>query len=227
MKGCDDTPNPRDLLSKADPSFTPGALPPIPWPVAPAAAGAVAAPVEENKEVVEIKQRNPDKNPTKQDVADAVVKADRDMADALKTAPGAPVSDPELTVDKANLKPDSKSDIAGPAELAKAAVKVDVIIKKEEAKAAVVAEELTAEKAKAAAEKATTEAANKAEDAAKAEAVKAEKKAEEAKAAVAVAEKVTEEVKKEAANAKADAKIEEKAAAADKEAAKDLPESIL
>ena len=30
MKGCDETPGPRNILSKADPSFTPGPLPPIP-----------------------------------------------------------------------------------------------------------------------------------------------------------------------------------------------------
>jgi len=54
MKGCDETPNPRNLLSKIDPSFTPGALPPIPWPVVDLPVGA-KAPVVENKEIVVIK----------------------------------------------------------------------------------------------------------------------------------------------------------------------------
>jgi hypothetical protein len=66
MKGCDETPGPRNILEKGDPSFTPGPLPPIPYPAAPKADGTPAAPVAtENKEIVVIKQRNPDKEPTK------------------------------------------------------------------------------------------------------------------------------------------------------------------
>lgn len=52
MQGCDPTPNPRNILSKDDPSFTPGPLPPIPWPED---KGAGAAAPAENKEVVTIK----------------------------------------------------------------------------------------------------------------------------------------------------------------------------
>jgi len=66
MKGVDETPNPRNILSNADPSFIPGPLPAIPWPVAPKADGTPSPPVVvENKEIVVIKQRNPDKEPTK------------------------------------------------------------------------------------------------------------------------------------------------------------------
>lgn len=54
MKGCDETPGPRNILSKKDPSFTPGGVAPIPW-------GKDGAPASE----VVVKQRNPDKNPTK------------------------------------------------------------------------------------------------------------------------------------------------------------------
>ena len=61
MQGCDETPNPRNLLTKGNPSFIPGPLPPIPWPKE--AAGAKKA---ENPEIVEIKVKNPDtKIPTK------------------------------------------------------------------------------------------------------------------------------------------------------------------
>lgn len=224
MKGCDETPGPRNLLTKGDPSFTPAALPPIPWPAA-TASGVVAAPAE--PEVVVVRQRNPDKAPTKQDVADAVVKADKDMENALKTTGKSdPLNDPELTVEKANLLPASESSVAGPKEMAKAAVKAEAAVKEEKVKAAAVVEELTAEKEKEAAEQKVAAAKNKVEDLAKAEEVKAEKKAEEAKAAVVVAEKEAAEVKREAANAIADAKIETKAAEADKEAAKALPESL-
>lgn len=30
MKGCDETPNPRNILSKEDPSFVPFPVPPVP-----------------------------------------------------------------------------------------------------------------------------------------------------------------------------------------------------
>jgi hypothetical protein len=127
MKGCDETPGPRNLLTKGDPSFTPAALPPIPWPAA-TASGVVAAPAE--PEVVVVRQRNPDKAPTKQDVADAVVKADKDMENALKTTGKSdPLNDPELTVEKANLLPASESSVAGPKEMAKAAVKAEAAVK--------------------------------------------------------------------------------------------------
>jgi len=63
MKGCEETPGPRNILSKADPSFTPGPLPPIPWPET-HAEGEKAEPAE-NKEIVVVKQKNPDKTPTK------------------------------------------------------------------------------------------------------------------------------------------------------------------
>lgn len=113
MKGCDETPGPRNILSKKDPSFTPGALPPIPWP-AEKVEGAPAAPAAENKEVVVVKQRNPDANPTKLDVAVAVAKADRDMKEALTpTSKDDPLNDPALAVEKAVKVVATKSEVAG------------------------------------------------------------------------------------------------------------------
>ena len=224
MKGCDETPGPRNILSKKDPSFTPGGVPPIPWPAKPAEGGeAPAAPATENKEVVVIKQKNPDKTPTKQDVADAVAKADRDMKDALTpTGPNDPLNGPEMQLERVNKGVPTESAIAGPKEMAKAEVKVEVEAKKEAKRAAAEEGEIAAEKAKAAAEEEKAAAARKAEDAAKAEAEKAEKKAEEAKADAEAAKKHVEDVKKDTENAKADAAIEKKVALEDKEAAKDL-----
>ena len=49
MQGCDETPNPRNILQKDLPSFTPGPLPPIPWPT------ETGAPKASNPEIVEIK----------------------------------------------------------------------------------------------------------------------------------------------------------------------------
>jgi len=224
MKGCDETPNPRNLLSKKDPSFTPGALPPIPWP-AKAADGAEAPAAK--PEVVVVKQRNPDKNPTKQDVADAIAKADKDMKEALtSSSKNDPMNDPVIALEKAHhLANTIESEVAGPKEMAKGAAKADAEAKVEKKKAAAEEAEISAEKAKAAAEEEKAEAARKAEDAAKAEAEKAQKKADEAKAEAEEAKKHVEEVKKDADNAKADEKVKEKAALEDKEAAKDLSPS--
>ena len=58
MKGCDETPNPRNILSKANPSFTPGPLPPIPWPK------EDGTPTSASTEVVIVKQKNPDHIPS-------------------------------------------------------------------------------------------------------------------------------------------------------------------
>jgi len=135
MKGCDETPNPRNILSKDLPSFTPGALPPIPWPVA-------DVPKVENKEIVVIHTPIVDKNPTKQDVVNAQAKADKDMEDALTTKTASdPMNDPELAVEKANLKPKTESD-ATPKELAKAKEVVEKEVKAEVKEAAATVKDL-------------------------------------------------------------------------------------
>lgn len=135
MKGCDETPNPRNILSKDDPSFVPGPLPEIPWPVK-VPEGAPPAPPVVNKEIVEIKVVNPDKIPTKQDVADAVAKADKDMEEALKvsgTGKNAADKDPFLQAVKVELKGSTGegSSVEGTPELKKAIKKADGEIKKE------------------------------------------------------------------------------------------------
>ena len=120
MKGCDETPGPRNILSKKDPSFTPAPLAPVPWPAAPSVDAPAAAPVV-NADIVVVHQANPDKTPTSQDAADATAKADRDRADALKPASkNDPVNDPELAVEKATSKDKTEETVATPAEKAKA-----------------------------------------------------------------------------------------------------------
>jgi len=175
MKGCDETPGPRNILSKKDPSFTPGPLPPIP-----SESGA-----KEVSGVVVVKQRNPDKTPTKQDVADAVAKADKDMKDALTpSGKNDPLNDPEFALEKAHHEVSTKQDseVAGHSEMAKAEVKVAKEAKVEEKKNAEEAKEIAHEKAEVAAEEEKAATARKVEDEAKTEAKKAEKKADEAKA---------------------------------------------
>lgn len=110
MKGCDETPGPRNILSKKDPSFTPGGVPPI--PTVPGAG----------PEVVVVKQHNPDKNPSKQDVADAIAKANKDMSEALTTTgKNDPLADPVLGMEVAHHRAnDVESEVAGPKEMAKA-----------------------------------------------------------------------------------------------------------
>lgn len=188
MKGCDETPGPRNILSKHDPSFTPDGVPAIPWP----AKGEASTP-----SVVVVKQSNPDKNPSKQDVADAIAKADHDMKEALATTgPKDPLNDPVIGLEVAHHKGDSiESEVAGPKELAKGAAKAEADAKVEKKKAAADAAEIAADKEKAAAEEEKAAAARKAEDEAKADAEKAKKKADDAKAEAAAAEKHVEEVK--------------------------------
>ena len=231
-KGMEDTPGPRNILSKGDPSFTPGALPPIPWPVAPIAeskddgsgthAAATPAPVE-NKEIVVIKQRNPDgKIPTTQDVANAVAKADKSMADALKvTSKDDPLNDPAFAADRAVSTARTESAVAGPAEMAKAAKVANKEAVEEAAKVVVMEKKITEEKAKedAAEQKAAKE--RKAEDTVKEEEKKAEKKKEDVKVEKEAEAKAKVDEKRTADNAVADAAIEKKNAAADAEAARE------
>lgn len=84
------------------------------------------------------------KIPTKQDVADAVAKADKDMAEALKpTGKDDPMNDPALSVENANLRVPTEATTVGPKEMEKANVKADKA-KKEEAKVAAEAEKVLA-----------------------------------------------------------------------------------
>jgi len=209
----DGVPGPRNILTKGDPSFTPGDVPPIPWPAVATPADKAAAVVKAGDEAVGMKPA--ETNASTADAVNNMVKANVDAAMAAKSDSKNPAdisNDPAYAVDKMDLetpivsKVNEKISEAAEAKTA-AALAVAVV-------------EKPAKDAKAAADVVAAKAAEVADDAKKAE----KKAAVAAKEAKETAEDVKDKeavAKGEAAPAKAQAPAATENLAADPGAADD------
>jgi len=182
----DGVPGPRNILTKGDPSFVPGDLPPIPWPAVATPADRAEAVKKASDDAVGTKPV--DANVTKTEAINDIVKANVDAQLAAKADTKNPAdisNDPAYAVDKMTLetplvsKVDPKLSEAAEAKTAAAL--------------AVAVAEKPAKDAREAADAAAAKAAEVAADAKRAEkksalaAKEAKLDAEDAKAAEAVA----------------------------------------
>ena len=146
----DGVPGPRNILTKGDPSFTPGDVPPIPWPGVETPADKAAA-VEKASDAA-VGTKPVDANPTTEDAVKDIVKANVDAAMAAKSDSKNPAdisNDPAYAVDKMALETPmvSKTEKISEAAEAKTAAALAIAVAEKPAKDAKAASDAVAAKA--------------------------------------------------------------------------------